>query len=182
MPGLKDATQTPDLLDDQLETHEEDSKDVNEELAEDLHGPDAVTQIQAEVDAAKDALDQKLHEKEDEAKTIAETTKDPDQIDDYAALPSAPKDGIVLGPDEPLRVEGEEHDNFIHLTKPVYRAFRPFRTKRWQFRLEYSAHQIIPLSVVKRSQEAAEQAKAEKEDAKEDANDKIGEPLNVDQK
>jgi len=69
---------------------------------------------------------------------------------DYANLPNAPKgDVLILGPDEPLRVSGDEQGGVIVLDKPVYRARRPFRSLRWTFTLEYSAGSHLPVSKVR---------------------------------
>lgn len=70
---------------------------------------------------------------------------------DFANLPNAPKGDnvMVLGPDEPLRVSGEENGGVIVLDKAVYRAHRPFRSLRWAFTLEFPIGAEVPVSRVR---------------------------------
>lgn len=70
---------------------------------------------------------------------------------DYGALPGAPKGpSLVLGPDEPLRVDGEVSPDgtYIRLNKAVYRAKLPMGSKRWAFMLVYPMNAQIPVSIV----------------------------------
>lgn len=74
---------------------------------------------------------------------------------DYQNLSNAPKgdDVLVLGPDEPLRVSGENDGTTITLDKNVYRARQPFRTKRWTFTLVYPKGMQIPASQIAKVQQ-----------------------------
>jgi hypothetical protein len=72
---------------------------------------------------------------------------------DYANLPGAPKDSIVLGPEEPLWVDAEDAGDGanIRLNRSVHRAFRPMGSKRrWGFLLEYNKGALIPKTIVER--------------------------------
>lgn len=73
----------------------------------------------------------------------------PDMV--WEDLPGAPKDGIVLGPNENMRVDGEPSSDGTHivLSKAVYRAFLPMGSKRWAFTLEHPNGAHIPMSVVR---------------------------------
>lgn len=78
---------------------------------------------------------------------------DPDT--DWGSLPGAPTDGgIVLGPDEPIRIDGEldQYGTSVTLNKAVYRAHRPMGSKRWAFTLVYPKGHQIPQSMVQRMQ------------------------------
>ena len=71
-------------------------------------------------------------------------------VQDWAGLPNAPKHGIVLGPGEPLRVDGTASADGTHitLTKPVFRAYLPMGSKRWAFGLEYQVGATLAMSIV----------------------------------
>lgn len=114
-------------------------------------------QVGSRVQGAHEALTDKLDTIGVESKN-AEAIKqsmEADEVSDYGALPGAPKDGIVLGPDEPLRVDGEHNGNYVVLKKAVYRAQRRFRTKRWSFSLLFHAGQQIPVSQLRAVEQPA---------------------------
>lgn len=77
------------------------------------------------------------------------TEPEPERID-YASLPNAPQDSIILGPGEHLVVDGEisADGTTLKLSKAVYRAFLPMGSKRWAFTLEYPLGAEIPASMV----------------------------------
>lgn len=77
-------------------------------------------------------------------------TESEPEVVDYASLPNAPKDSVILGPNERLVVDGEMSSDGTHikLSKAVHRAFLPMGSKRWAFMLEYPAGAEIPASMV----------------------------------
>jgi len=69
---------------------------------------------------------------------------------DWANIPGAP-DGLVLGPNQNMSVDGEPSADGTHivLSRAVYRAFLPMGSKRWAFVLEHPASAQIPMSIVR---------------------------------
>ncbi len=100
-------------------------------------------------DALTDKLDSISEKKQQEELVAAASTKNADDVD-WSALPGAPKDGIIIGPDQPLKVTGTQHGNTVVVDQNVYRAVQRFRTKRWSFNLlHYKGQQVPVQSLVK---------------------------------
>jgi hypothetical protein len=115
----------------------------------------ATEQVEKRVDHAHRMLDEKLDSIRTQNETAIRVRSDEEGFSDFAELPNAPKgkDVLILGPDEPLRVSGEEDGGQIILDKTIYRAVRPFRTKRWSFTLVHPKGAAIPSSQIRKVQE-----------------------------
>lgn len=66
----------------------------------------------------------------------------------------APKNGIVLGPNDPIRVRGVRVGNEVVLTVPVYRAVKPANTSRWSFVVVYHVGSRVHVKDVASVEEA----------------------------
>lgn len=103
--------------------------------------------IDTETDQDEVADDTEPNEPEpDQPKEIQEDKTDKSYMD----APGAPKDGLILGPGEPLKVDGDDAgDNVnIRLRCAVYRAFKPMGSKRWGYTLEYPKGHLIPKTII----------------------------------
>jgi hypothetical protein len=118
--------------------------------------PDSKNETSEEGTEPEKTLEEKRIEGQNELTSQSNTKSlltDPNyEVQNWAELPGAPRDGgIVLGPHENMRVEGEPDTSGTHvrLTKPVYRAFKPMGSKRWAFTLEHPEGAVLPMSMVR---------------------------------
>jgi hypothetical protein len=145
----KDQPEVDDLTDAEKAEHGYPNPDETDEqsMSSTRKSGSVVNQTATKVETGHIALDHKL----DEISAATETAKliTEDEPSDYAKLPGAPKGAVlVLGPEDPLKVSGEQQGGVIVLDKAVWRAHRPFRSQRWAFRLEYPLGHHLPMSVV----------------------------------
>lgn len=137
-----DRVSTPQHLVEDQDKIIADSDDEASKADDDANDSDETNDSDAEVDNDNDGEG----EGDDEAGTdnAAETVQEATE----RYYPGQPKDGIVLGPDDPLRVEGKVIGNEVHLTKPVYRANQPSNSHRWMFYQLYGRGAVVPKSMV----------------------------------
>lgn len=126
---------------DAVETEDDDDADPT---FMDSSGQLVVDDPNAEVEDEED---------EDDDEVADEEPPDPNAIDQAPEgtpgfvqqnYPGMPKDGIVLAPDDQVYVEADLIDGKLHLTKPVYRAVKPYRSNRLVFNQVYAIGQVIP--------------------------------------
>lgn len=150
-PTVEEIQADPELADGDEDTEPEDDNNT-EEGEQDESEPE-------QVDGAHQLSPSKVDEtKYDDPPAPLDRTANPmvnqdadHEPTDFGSLPGAPQGNVlVLGPDEPLRVDGEPSPDgtFVRLNKAVYRAKLPMGSKRWTFLLEYPAHAQIPMSIV----------------------------------